>query len=64
MPAWVSQSVDHGILHLKVMSSSPILGVEITFKNLNKKEEFLILYEYYFLHFFTEHSITQLNHTF
>lgn len=40
VPGWLSQSVDHGILHLKVMSLSPIMGVEITVKNLSKKRNF------------------------
>lgn len=37
--AWLAESIDHVILDLKVMSLSPILGVEPTLKKKKKKEE-------------------------
>lgn len=36
---WVAQLVEHAILDLKVMTSSPTLGVEPTLKKLLKKEK-------------------------
>jgi len=36
---WLAQSAEHVALDVRVMSSSPMLGIEHTFKNKRKKKE-------------------------
>ena len=37
--AWLAQSVEHVTLDLKVVSTSPLLGVEITLKKWNTTQQ-------------------------
>lgn len=47
--AWLAQLEVHATLYFRAVSSSPTLGVEITFKNV--KTDFALLTEMYFFFF-------------